>query len=599
LAIGKTLTFETGARKELFQVVGVMPAEFQFPAGTEAWAPAGREIAEIQRGQGLSDDTMRWIGVFNVIGRLKPGVSRERAAAEMDAIVGNLAATIGRKHGAAVTPFAEFLFGRTRIAVLAFFGAVVLVVLIACANVSNLLAVRVVAKRRSFAIRRSLGASRGNIARALVAESVLLALGGAALGFVGAPAALDAASALAPSSVPQLSDISIDASVSVFAAAVGIVAGILASTLPLLAVEGRTRFQNRGGLVVLQTALAVLVLTGAGLAGKSFYRLTRTDLGFDPKSTVTFSVSPSPVRYASQESRRSFYRDLLDRLENSEDVDAAGAVLVTPYRLGAIGQDAFILAEGQSPEEGEQNPVVNWQVATPGYFRAMGVRLLDGRAFEPSDDERTEPVAVISESLARRMWPEGDVVGRRFSTLGLSRLGDPDPPLATVIGVVEDVRYRELERARPNLYLSYQQVDPAPAGLNYVVRSRAETGRLNGILAAALHSLDPEEPLEGIASMGEVVREAQAPWRFATALLSSYALLAAALTTLGIFSVFSRSVSERKREIGVRIAVGARVDQILRLVLGRGLRWTFLGVVIGLALAWHTSRFLNSLLFDV
>jgi predicted permease len=599
LAIGKTLTFETGARKELFQVVGVMPAEFRFPAGAEAWAPAGREMAEIQGAQGLSDETVRWIGVFNVVARLRPGVPRERAEAEMDAIAGDLAATVGRKHGAVFTPFAEFLFGRTRIAVLAFFAAVALVVLIACANVSNLLAVRVVAKRRSFAIRRSLGASRGDIARTVVAESVLLALGGTALGLLVAPSALDVASALAPSSIPQLSDISLDASVALFAAALGLGAGMLASILPLLAVEGRTRFQNRGGLVVLQTALAVLVLSGAGLAGKSFYRLTRTDLGFDPKNAVSFDVSPSHIRYATDQSRKSFYRDLLDRLEEGPEIDAAGAVLVTPYRLGAIGQDAFVLAEGQSPAESERNPVVNWQVATPGYFRAMGTRLLKGRPFEPADDERKGPVAVVSENLARRMWPNGDAIGSRLSTLGLSRLGDPEPPLATVVGIVEDVRYRELDRARPNLYLSYLQVDPVPGHLNYVVRSRAEPGRLTGILAAALHSLDPEEPLEGIASMEEVVREAQAPWRFATVLLSSYAVLAAALAALGIFSVVSRSVSERRRELGVRIAVGARVDQILRMVLGRALRWTLAGAAIGLAAAWQASGLLASLLFDV
>ncbi len=363
--------------------------------------------------------------------------------------------------------------------------------------------------------------------------------------------------------------------------------------------EGRGRLGTQGGLVVVQSTLAVVVLVGAGLAGKSYFRLVRADLGFEPKDVHSFIVAPSHVRYGNDEKRRAFYRELLAQLEAVPEIEAAGAVLVRPYRLGVIGQDAFILAEGQSEEEGESNPIVNWQVATPGYFRAMGIRLLSGRALEAADDERTEPVAVVSEGLARRMWPGEDALGRRISTLGLSRPGDPEPAWATIVGVVEDVRYRELDRARPNLYLSYLQVDAAPGSLTFVVRSEAHPAALAGLVSRARDEIDREEPIDGMASMVEVVREAQAPWRFATALLSSFAGLALALTALGIFSVFSRSVSERRRELAVRIAVGARVDHILRLVLGRALRSTLLGIGIGLALAWQAAGFLGNLLFEV
>jgi putative ABC transport system permease protein len=345
--------------------------------------------------------------------------------------------------------------------------------------------------------------------------------------------------------------------------------------------------------VVWQTALSVVVLVGAGLAGKSFLKLSRSNLGFEPKGVVSFIVSPSPVRYSDDPQRRHFYSELLERLEAVRGVEAAGAVLVRPYRLGVIGQDGFVLVEGQSEQEGEQNPVVNWQVATPGYFRAMGIRLLNGRGFEPSDDERTGPVAVIGESLARRMWPGQDPVGRRLRTHGLPR------PWATVVGVVEDVRYRELDRARLNLYLSYQQVAPAPGGLTYVVRARDETTALTGALLHAVQSLDPEEPVEGMAAMEQVVKEAQAPWRFASVLLSSFAVLAIALTAFGVFAVLSRSVSERRRELGVRMAIGARVDQILRLIVGCAIRWSLLGIAIGMALAWSTAGLLTSLLFEV
>ncbi len=599
--IGRVLTFETARRGEPFTVVGVMPEEFRYPSGSQLWAPAGREIAEIQSLQGFTDEHMRWIGVFNVLGRLKPGVTREQAEAEMDALTGSLAATIDRKHGAVVTPFAEFLFGRSRIAVLAFFAAVCLIVLIACANVSNLLAFRSLARRQAFAIRRALGASRASIARVLLAESLLLSLGGAALGLLIAIAGVDSIVGLAPSNIPQLSEVPIDASVLAFAIFLGVTTGILSGVLPLVRIESspRPRRSVGGGLVVWQTALSVVVLVGAGLAGKSFLLLNRADLGFEPNGVVSFGVSPSHVRYSDDTRRRNFYSELLHRLEATPGVEAVGAVLVTPYQLGVIGQDGFILAEGQSQEEGQQNPVVNWQVATPGYFRAMGIRLLRGRGFEPMDDERTAPVAVVGESLARRMWPGRDPVGRRLRTHGLAADEALEQPWATVVGVVEDVRYRELDRARLNLYLGYLQVDPAPGGLTYVVRTGGEPTSLAGALSRAAHSLDPEEPLDGIDSMNEVVSEAQAPWRFASVLLSSFAILAIALTALGVFAVLSRSVSERRRELGVRMAIGARADQILRLVVGRALRWTLLGIAIGMALARPAVGFLTSLLFEV
>jgi ABC-type antimicrobial peptide transport system permease subunit len=208
-------------------------------------------------------------------------------------------------------------------------------------------------------------------------------------------------------------------------------------------------------------------------------------------------------------------------------------------------------------------------------------------------------VAVIGESLARRIWPGKSPLGQRLRTFGLAARSDSEPPWATVVGVVEDVRYRELHRSRLNLYLSYRQVVPLPDGLTFLVRSNAELSSLTGALTGALHALDPEEPLDGIDSMEEVVREAQAPWRFASVLLSSFAGLATTLTALGVFAVLSRSVSERRRELGVRLAIGARVNQIVRLVVGRALRWSLLGVAIGMPFARFASGYLESLLFEV
>jgi predicted permease len=598
--VGRTLTFETARAEEAFTVVGVMPAEFRFPAGSALWAPAGREMADIQRLQGISDEDMRWIGVFNVVARLKPRATREGADADMDAIIGALAASIDRRHGAVVTPFTEFLFGRTRVAVFALLAAVGLVVAIACANVSSLLTARALARQQSFAIRRALGASRVAIGRSLFAESLLLALGGATVGLSLAIAGLDPIAALAPPNVPALSNVPVDSVVLAFALLLAITTALVSSVLPFLALErfSRRPLRTGGRLVVPQTAFAVVVLVGTGLVGKSFFQLVHTELGFEPKGLLTFAVSPSPVRYTNDGERRLFYRDILDRLESLEGVDSAGAVLVRPYRLGAIGQDGFFLAEGQSEEEARQNPIVNWQVATPGYFRAMGTRLLIGRGFEATDDERTPPVTVVSESLARRMWPGQNPIGRRLRTHGLA-LESADEPWATVVGVVEDVRYRELDRTRPNLYLSHRQVVPAPGSLSYVVRTGADPMTLAGALARAVQSLDSNQPLDALASMEEVVEEAQAPWRFASVFLSSFAVLAIALAALGVLAVLSRSISERRRELGVRMAVGARAGQIQRLVIGRALRWTLLGIALGLALAWPTVGFLSSLLFEV
>jgi predicted permease len=429
----------------------------------------------------------------------------------------------------------------------------------------------------------------------------MLSFGGAALGLLMAVAVIDSILKLAPAAIPQLSEAPVDASVLAFALSLAVTTGVLASALPLAQIRspGGRRVSAGGGLVVWQTALSAVVLVAAALSAKSFTHLRRADLGFEPAGVLSFGVSPSKVHYSDDLKRRDFYAELLRRLEALPGVEAAGAVLVRPYRLGAIGQDAFILAEGQSEEEGDRNPVVNWQVATPGYFRAMGIRLLEGRGFEPSDDEGTEPVSVIGEGLARRMWPGESPLGRRLRTHGLAARDDSEPPWATVVGVVEDVRYRELHRSRLNLYLSYRQVVPSPGSLTFLVRSDAEPTLLAGALTGALHALDREEPVDGIDSMEEVVREAQAPWRFASVLLSSFAVLATTLTALGVFAVLSRSVSERRRELGVRMAIGARVNQIYRLVVGRAFRWSLLGVAIGMPFAWLAAGFLESLLFEV
>ncbi|MGH9332421.1 MAG: ABC transporter permease [Vicinamibacteria bacterium] len=599
--VGRALTFESARGGEPFTVVGVMPKEFQFPSGSQLWAPAGREMAEIQESQGLSDDTMRWIGVFNVLGRLKPGVSLEQAEAEMDSITGRIAETIDRRHGAVLTPFVDFLAGRTRTALFALIAAVGMLVLIACANVANLLAFRALSRQRAFAIRLALGASRTSIARVLFAESLLLSAGGAALGLVLARAGVDSVLAIAPANLPQLSEVSIDASVVTFAVLLALLTAVLSSILPIARTESSMKRgpSVSGGLVVWETALAVVVLVGAGLAAKSFFQLSRADLGFEPRGVVSFGVSPSDLRYSDGSKRKTFYSELLERLRALPGVDAVGAVLVRPYRLGVIGQDGWILTEGQPEEARRENPVVNWQVATPDYFRAMGILLSRGRDFGPLDDERTPPVAVVGESLARRMWPGQDPIGRRLRTLGLPPGEDGQPPWVTVVGVVADVRYRELDRARLNLYLSYRQVDPSPEGLNFVVRTSAEPISLAGALAREVRSLDPDEPVDSIASMEEVVWEAQAPWRFASVLFSSFALVAIGLTGLGVFSVLSRSVSERKRELGVRMAIGARVAHILRLTVGRAMKWTIFGLSIGLAFAFPAVRLMGSLLFEV
>jgi hypothetical protein len=280
-------------------------------------------------------------------------------------------------------------------------------------------------------------------------------------------------------------------------------------------------------------------------------------------------------------------------------VDEAGAVLVTPYLLDGVGSGGLVIAEGQTSEEAEHNPVVNWQVATPGYFRAMGIQLLAGRDFAPTDDERAPPVAIVSQQLARRLWPGERALGRRLRTYGLPETDPSEPAWATVIGIVGNVRYLDVRGTRWNLYLSYRQATPSPGHLNYVMRTKQEPNRVRVAVVAAIHDLDPREPPIGLAPLEEVVSDVQAPWRLAALLLSVLAALATALTALGVFAVVSRSVSLRRKEFGVRMALGAPLADILRNAAGRLLGWILFGTAAGLAFARLAAQGLTSLLFEV
>jgi putative ABC transport system permease protein len=548
------------------------------------------------------------------LGRLAPGVEIEQAQAELDVIVEGIWAAVRAAYPivdshrkAAVWPFTAHLFGTARPALLALLGAVLLVILLACANVCALLLGRAAGRQREIAVRLALGASRGRLARQLLAESVVIAGAGGLVGVLLATAAVDALVALVPADVPRLHEVGVDGRVLAFALALtglsalgaGLVPALMASKPSLIEALGETarlaghpsHRRARGLLVAGEAAIAVILLSGAGLMGRTFQNLRRVDLGFDPRHLLTLVLSGSSERYPRYQ---DLYRALLERIDALPGVEVSGAVDNRPL-LGQIGNDWPFEAEGQPEDEGRRNPLVNLQAVTPRYFEAMRIPLLRGRAFTERDDERAPGVVVVSRTMAERCWPGQDALGKRL------KIPLPDTTLhgvwLTVVGVVGEVRYRELQAARLDLYLSYRQ---ANHGLSHVmVRSTGDAARLAPALRAAIRDLDRNLVVSNVRTMEGVVAEAQGGARFGMQLMSAFALCALILAALGTYGVMAFVVGRRTREVGVRMALGARAADVMALVIRQGMAPVVTGLAVGLAGSLALGRTLTGLLFGV
>jgi len=585
-------------------VIGVMPVDFRYPPGAELWTPVVPMIP-----QEVANPAVNWAVV---VARMAEGSSIARVRAELDQ---SQAAFVqeqkipGPIPRSVLTPLAEHLFGPARPVLLVMMLAVLLVLLVACANVAALLLARAGARQREIAVRLALGASRARLARQLLAESALVATAGGLAGAGLAVWTLQALIALVPADVPRLADAAIDLRVLAFALALTFVSSLLAGLVPALLASkpeltealgsgARTAGPGRHGrlralLVASEVAVAVVLLAGAGLLVRTFQNLRHVDLGFDPRHVLAFEVS-GMHEDSTASKRHQLTRALLERIGGMPGVEAAAAALMGPLS-GHVGWDWPYRADDQSEDEARHNPPLNLQVVTPEFFPTMKVPLRRGRTFTDRDTKATPHVVVVSQALARRHWPGQDPVGKRVQVPATT------PPYApiwlTIVGVVGESRYRDLQAVWLDLYLPHLQSENQLRHM--VVRTRGNPSALAAALRQAVRAVDPDLMLAGVTTMDTALDTARGGARFGMQLLSGFALTALALAALGTYGVLAFMVAGRTREIGVRMALGARAADVLRLMLGQGLRPVALGLAVGVAGSLALGRALSTLLFGV
>jgi putative ABC transport system permease protein len=600
-----------------FTIVGVMPAGFRFPIQaqpTQLWITTALDN-ERPQGPGAIMEARGYRG-WRVIGRLQPGVTAEQAQSEVDVIAANLAAQFpeaNRDLAIGARPLLESLVGNLRATLWLLFGAVAFVLLIACVNVANLLLERAISRQREIKVRLALGASAVRIIRQLLTESVLLAGLGGALGTVLAFWGTDLIVALSPETLTRVADTALDARVLAFTALVSLATGIAFGLAPALLVsksnlaeslkEGRRgatasgqTTRARGLLVVAEVALALVLLVGAGLLINSFVRLQQVAPGFDARQVLAFNVAPSADRTSTPQQIGAFYRDLTAQLKALPGVVDASAVFQLP--LSGSGATTSVAIAGRPVDTAEQ-PTVVIHMASPGYFRTMGIPVVRGRDFTERDDLNGAPVLIINEALARQHFPNEDPLGKRiapgFATVPVR---DDESGMREVVGVVADVKHRTLQ-APPQPEIYFPQSQMPMSAMTLVVRTAGDPRALQPAVRSVVQSLDRNAPVYSVRTVEELLDRSVATPRFNTLLLALFAAVALILTTVGLYGVISCSVAESTPQIGLRVALGAQRRDVLKLILGQGVMLTMAGVVIGLGAAYGLTRLMSSLLFGV
>ena len=600
--VGKSITLN----RKPFTVVGVMPADFNYPYnGGVMWTPL-----VFDREQQLD----RQSHYLRIIGLLKPGVTTGQAQAEMHAIARRAQEQFpetnsGRDVGVVTLTDDAVRGARTGVPIL--MGAVVFVLLIACANVANLLLVRAVARQRETAVRLALGASRARLIRQALTESAILGIAGGAVGLFISVWAIQALAGGIPEDfskfIPGWNRLGINFNVLFFTFAVSMLAGMFAGLAPVwhstrtnlneaLKAGGRSD-SGRGGhsrlrstLVIAEVALSLVLLVGAGLMVRSFIAMQRADLGIKPENVLAMQVALPRESYEDKNKRRDFYQQLLGRVGTMPGMMNAGIVSIVPFSSSDNSNTFQVI--GQAPFTKGEEPFVEIRVATPGYFDAIGTSLRGGRLFTAQDDANAGRVILVNETFVRRYLPGQQPIGQRLE------LGGDEKQIHEIIGVVADVKNDDLdEQPDATAYLPYSQ--NSYLTMNLIIRGTQDPTRMVSGVRSEIHALDASLPVSNIKTISRMIYERVSPKRLMTYILAVFALCALLLASVGIYGVMSYAVSQRTQEIGIRMALGARTADVLKLVVSNGMKLTLIGVVIGLAGAFALTRFLENLLFHV
>ena len=599
--VGQQITFDGKG----YTIIGVMPPSFEFApfwaTGAELWSP----LDLMPRANDRGGQSLR------VFARVKPGVTQAQAQAEVATIFRRLEQEHPEANTGltlAVEPLHEKVVGKTRPALMILFGAVGFVLLIACANVANLMMARAASRQKEIALRTALGASSARITRQLLTESVMIALVGGALGLLLGMAGIKALLSFGPTSLPRLQTVSLDLPILGFTLGLSVLTGLVFGLAPVLqtrkwslneSLKEGTRGSSGGGsrhnarrlLVISEVALALMLLVGGGLLVRSFGRLRAVDPGFTPNSLLTMTVSLAGSAHSAQPKRLAFFSELLQRIESLPGVESASAINHLPLR-GDVWTVPFTIEGRPAPAPGENQGAV-YRIIRPNYFRTMGATLLNGRDFTAHDNDSSPPVVIISEAFARRHWPNQDPLGKRIE------VSDEGSNPREIVGVVKALKQNDWT-AEPNLemYLPHLQ-SPLPRGLTLVVRSSGDPLALVAGVENQIWSIDKNLPVSEVGSMDEVIAESIEQQRFNMFLLGLFAAVALLLAVIGIYAVMSDSVTSRTHEIGVRMALGAQRADVLRMLVRQGMTLAAIGIGIGLFGAFWLTQFMSKLLYEI
>lgn len=583
-----------------FEIVGVMPRDFALSADYDLWAPLPPESPYAEGRK------WRWV---QTCGRLKPGVKPQQAQVELNSIAADLASRFpeDRGFGLKVVTFLDQEVGSVRQTLWIFAAAVGCVLLIACSNVASLLLARGAARVREMAVRAAVGASRGELIRQLLIESALLATAGALLGLPFAILGVRALIALDPHALPRAQEIHPDTSVLVFSFLLALATALIFGIVPALrgsrdglrgvlteggrsGAGGRSGNRLRSALVVTEVALGVVLLASAGLLARSFRQLSEVRPGYDVSSVVAMQFSLSDVRYRDLAQCEQFFERLLTQLERTPGVESAGTTNYLP--LVKNKQTAGIWLDSQPVHSAETRIVLDNRVVSPHYFRAMGVPLLAGRFFEWTDRKDSAKVVIVNDAFVRHFFPHGDPLGKRVT------MDVGSPWTGEIVGVVGSFREASVaEEPRSEVFTAYSQT--TTPGNTLVVRSAGSTADVLNAVRNAIGSVDPDVAFYGARTMKQQVADSVAQPRMRSALLAVFSIMALILSSLGVYGVIACSVAERKKEIGIRIALGARPSEVRSMVLGQGLKLTAIGLALGLAGAAAATRLIGGFLFGV